>query len=197
MFSFHNPGLENGDQPPIPDFDDGDDGDIGLAQDKDLIKPSKKAFEVDYKVFSPTDIQKSQNQQTDEVSSILGQPPESTAILLRYMRWNKERLIETYMDRQEKVLEDAGLGPSFVKAPQTVSIKGFECEICYEDSSNLKTYAMICGHRYCIDCYTHYLEQKIREEGEAARIECPKDGCHRIVDAKSIKLLVAANAQDR
>lgn len=179
------------------DFDDGDDGDIGLTQDKDLIRPSKKAFEVDYKVLSPTDIQKSQSQQIDEVCSILGQPPESTAILLRYMRWNKERLIETYMDRQEKVLEDAGLGPSFIGAPKTVSIKGFECEICYEDSADLQTYAMICGHRYCINCYAHYLEQKIREEGEAARIECPKDGCHRIVDAKSIKLLVSANAQAR
>lgn len=179
------------------DFDDDDDGDIGLVQDKDLIRPMRKAFEVDFKVLSPADIQRSQNTQIDEVSSILGQPPESTAILLRYMRWNKERLIENYMDRPEKVLEDAGLGPNFSGSPKTISIKGFECEICYEDSPSLRSYSMICGHRYCVDCYTHYLDQKIREEGEAARIECPKDGCHRIVDSKSIKLLVATKVLHR
>jgi ariadne-1 len=148
-------------------------------------------------VLSPADINSSQQKQIDEVYQILGLPPESVAILLRYMRWNKEKLIETYMDKSDEILDDAGLGPSFAKEPKTEAVKGFTCEICYEDSPGLQTYAMICGHRYCVDCYSHYLSQKVKEEGEAARIQCPRDGCHRIVDSKSLKLLVDDEVKDR
>ena len=47
------------------------------------------------------------------------------------------------------------------------------------------------------DCYSHYLSQKVKEEGEAARIQCPRDGCRRIVDAKTLRLLVNDKIQER
>ena len=161
------------------------------------MKPTKKAFEIDYKVCSPADIQASQDKQINEVSAILGQPSEATAILLRHLRWNKERLIEAYMDRPEKVLENAGLGPDNASQPKTVVVKGFTCDICCEDGPNMETYALKCGHRYCVDCYRQYLAQKIKDEGEAARIQCPTSGCHRIVDSKSLDLLVASELKQR
>ena len=138
-----------------------------------------------------------QQEQFNEVSVIVNLPPEQTAILLRYMRWNKEKLIELYMDQPEKVLDDAGLGTTFADAPRTKTIKSFTCEICYEDEPDLQTYAMKCGHRYCADCFSQYLTQKVKDEGEAARIECPRDGCHRIVDSKSFRLLTDPAAQAR
>ena len=177
------------------DFDE-DEPDVGFAQDKDL-KPSKKAYEIDFKVFSPADIQAHQDKQISEVSAILGQPSEATAILLRYLRWNKERLIESYMDKPESVLEKAGLGPESAQTPITKVIKGFTCEICCEDALGLESYALKCGHRYCVDCYRQYLAQKIKDEGEAARIQCPTNGCNRIVDAKSLDLLVAQELKAR
>jgi len=61
----------------------------------------------------------------------------------------------------------------------------------------LSTFAMKCGHRFCVDCYQQYLAQKIKEEGEAARIKCPGDGCNRIVDSKSLDLLVSEDLKDR
>ncbi|KAG8529312.1 uncharacterized protein KY384_005948 [Bacidia gigantensis] len=176
------------------DFDQ-DEPDEGFSQ-KDL-KPSKKAYEVDYKVYSPTEIQSHQDKQVEEVSTILGQPAEASAILLRHLRWNKERLIDIYMERFEAVLEEAGLGSDTSSAPKTRAFKGFMCEICCEDTLGLETYALKCGHRYCIDCYRQYLAQKIRDEGEAARIQCPTAGCHRIVDSRSLDLLVAEDLKSR
>lgn len=161
------------------------------------MKPTRRPYEVDFRVLSPSDIQSSQRKQIDEVCQILGLPPESVAILLRHMRWNRERLIETYMDKSEELLDEAGLGPHFARNPQTESVRGFTCEICYEDGQEMQTYAMVCGHRYCVDCYSHYLSQKVKEEGEAARIQCPRDGCHRIVDSKSLKLLVHEEVKER
>ena len=175
------------------DFDE--DPDVGFSQ-KDL-KPSKKAYEVDYTVYSPAEIQLHQDKQIDEVSAVLGQPTEATAILLRHLRWNKERLIDIYMENPDMVLEEAGLGPDTVNIPKTKTVKGFACEICYEDTPGLQSYALKCGHRYCVDCYRQYLAQKIKDEGEAARIQCPTGKCHRIVDSKSLDLLVAADLKSR
>ncbi|KAI9816582.1 MAG: hypothetical protein M1827_001714 [Pycnora praestabilis] len=186
------------------DSDDGslgdefdDEPDFGFDSQIKEITKKKKPYQVDFKVFGPQDIQAHQDKAIGEVSAILGQPPESTAILLRHARWNKERLIEGYMDRSDTVLENAGLGPNSMKTPKTEVVRGFMCDICCEDDPGLETYAMRCGHRYCVDCYRQYLAQKIKDEGEAARIQCPMDGCNRIVDSKSLDLLVAADLKDR
>ena len=172
--------------------------DVGFeTQDKD-IKPSRQAYEVEFKVFSPEDIQAHQDKQIKEVSSILGQPSENTAILLRHTRWNKERLIDQYMEKTEDVLESAGLGETAsTHPPKLEKVKGFVCDICCEDGPGLDTYAMRCGHRFCVDCYRNYLQTKIKSEGEAARIRCPGDGCNRIVDSKSLDLLVPDDIRDR
>ncbi|CAE6996954.1 hypothetical protein P3342_000490 [Pyrenophora teres f. teres] len=179
------------------DFDM-DQDDVGFeTQDKD-IKPTKQAYEVEFKVFDPTQIQAQQDKQIDEVSSILGQPPEAAAILLRHSRWNKERLIDQYMERMEQVLETAGLGQdSTTNPPKLEKIPGFVCDICCDDDNNMQTFAMKCGHRFCLDCYRQYLGTKIQDEGEAARIRCPGEGCTRIVDSKSLDLLVTEELHDR
>ena len=179
------------------DFDD-DEHDMGFSPDKDIIKPAKKPYEVDFQVLSPHDIQAQQDVQVNEVSNILGQSPEAAAILLRHLRWNKERLIEAYMEKSKELLDAAGLESSTVqKSPTAEKIEGFTCEICCEDDPDLETYAMKCGHRYCVDCYAQYLSSKIKNEGEAARIQCPTKGCNRIVDSKSLRFLVADNLKDR
>jgi ariadne-1 len=177
---------------------DYDVDDVGFeSQDKD-IKPTTQAYEVDFKVFDPAQIQAQQDNQILEVANILDQPPEAAAILLRHSRWNKERLIEQYMDRTEQVLEDAGLGQDAATNPPKIQrIKGFVCDICCDDSPNLESFAMKCGHRFCVDCYKQYLSNKIQDEGEAARIRCPGEGCTRIVDSKSLDLLVSHDLKAR
>lgn len=162
------------------------------------MKAKKKHYEVDYSVYSPEDIQSQQDTQVAEVAGLLEQPKESTAILLRYFRWNKERLIEQYMDNQEDVLEKAGLGQDMAAKPPHIETKDdFMCDICCEDGPGLETFAMKCEHRFCVDCYRQYLFQKIKEEGEAARIKCPGDGCNNIMDSRSLDLLVTADLTDR
>ncbi|KAH9825448.1 E3 ubiquitin-protein ligase dbl4-like [Teratosphaeria destructans] len=181
------------------DLDDFQDDEAPFdIQEKDDIVPKRKAYEVDFKVYSPADIQGQQDCQVADVANLIEQPAEATAILLRYGRWNKERLIEQYMDNQEEVLDKAGLGQDISRNPPRIEvIDGFSCEICCEDESGLESFAMNCGHRFCATCYRHYLFQKIKEEGEAARIKCPGDGCNKIIDAKSLDLLVTPDLGDR
>ena len=183
----------------LGDFDDDASVDAGFSQDKDLIKPRRQPYEVDFTVLGPSDIQAEQDAQVDEVAAILGQPPEATAILLRFTRWNKERLIDQYMDRPEALLDAAGLegdGGSGEPAGTRV-VRNFTCDICCEDGADLQTYALKCGHRYCVSCYIQYLSSKIKDEGEAARIQCPANGCNRIVDSKTLDFLVEESLKNR
>lgn len=136
-----------------------------------------------------------QDKQVGDLSSILGLSLEQCSILLRHFKWQKERLIEQYMDTPDHVLDDAGLGSALCRPPKLEKAAfGFMCDICCEDGPGLDTYTLKCQHRYCSSCYRQYLESKIKEEGEAARIECPTEGCSRIVDSKTIRLLASDEA---
>ena len=180
----------------MPDFDD-DDHDIGFAQDKDIIKPIRKPYEVEFEVLNPDEIQQQQDKQVKEVAEILGQPPEAAAILLRHVRWNKERLFDKYMDTQDQLLDAVGLEADASHTPKMQQMLEFTCDICCEDGNSIQTYALKCGHRYCVDCYKQYLVSKIKDEGEAARIQCPASGCKRIVDSKSLEFLVEDSLKAR
>lgn len=176
-------------------FDDEPDEEPELGSQKSQQK--KVAYDVSYCVHSPEDIQKQQDEMMDEVNMILEMRKEDAAILLRHFRWNKERLMEDYMDRPNKVLEAAGLGSNAGQPPKLQVIPNFMCDICCDDDEGLESFAMKCDHRYCVDCYRQYLTQKIREEGEAARIQCPADGCSKIMDARSLDLLVTPDLAGR
>ncbi|KAG6038902.1 hypothetical protein E4U41_003549 [Claviceps citrina] len=177
------------------DFDE-PDPDFGLSS-KEIGKARPAAHVTIFKVLQPSDIQRQQDDMINEVNMILDMRKEDAAIMLRHFRWNKERLLEDYMNCPEKVLEAAGLSSETDTLPKLEAVPGFMCDICCEDEDGLQTFALRCGHRYCVDCYRQYLTQKIKGEGEAARIQCPSDGCGRVLDSRSLDLLVAPELTDR
>lgn len=180
------------------DYDiEADAVDDGYDANDKVTAIEKPPYEVDQKIYSPKDIDAAQVRLVNEVKDVLGQPPESTTILLRHFHWNRETLIEQYMERQQTVLEAAGLGDDVANDHRIKPVSGFICDICCDDDDPMYTFAMRCGHRYCVGCYTQYLNSKIKDEGEAARIKCPGDDCNRIVDSKSIEMLLAPSLKPR
>lgn len=61
----------------------------------------------------------------------------------------------------------------------------------------IDTMALPCGHRYCIPCYTQYVEQKVREEGESRRIQCMNGACKLVVDEDTMSKLLPAAVLER
>ncbi|KAF8424054.1 hypothetical protein EV426DRAFT_100094 [Tirmania nivea] len=173
--------------------DDTYDDDRYLKYDK----PQRKSYEVEFRVYSDNQIQKAQAEQIEEVSNILGLPFEQCAVLMRHFQWQKERLIEQYLNSQEEVLDAAGLDTNAARTPRFEKVEGFMCDICCNEEDGLETFALRCDHRYCVECYTVYLEQKIKGEGESGRIQCPCEGCSILVDSKAIKLLTQKSVSDR
>ncbi|OAA41190.1 RING-5 like protein [Beauveria brongniartii RCEF 3172] len=114
------------------DFDDEDfdepDPDFGLSP-KELGRKKTQAHVVPFRVYEPTDIQKQQDEMISEVNMILDMGKEDAAIMLRHFRWNKERLLEDYMDRPEKVLEAAGLNSNTNNLPKLEAVPGFSARL--------------------------------------------------------------------
>ncbi|CAG8688994.1 3430_t:CDS:2, partial [Acaulospora morrowiae] len=160
-------------------------------RDSDVVaeKDRKKSYEVEFTVHSIQGIVKNQDDEVVHVSNILGIQKQHAATLLRHFRWNKERLIERYMDNSEEVLKQAGVITDDSRVPRFVKVPGFTCEICCDDDEDLDTLALSCGHRFCHNCYEHYLTQKIKEEGESRRIMCMANNCNVIVDESTVELV--------
>ncbi|KAI9208112.1 uncharacterized protein BJ171DRAFT_420039 [Polychytrium aggregatum] len=174
--------------------DDDDEENLDFAPvipEKDI----KKEYEVDFTVHTESDIFKFQKSEIDQVSSFLGGIPQHiVASLLRHFKWNKDLLMERYMEDPDGVARAAGVviddSLSAVASPKYVSINGFCCDICCNDEAGLATLALSCEHRFCRDCYEHYLTMKIDQEGESRRIQCMASGCKLVVDEPTIKLVV-------
>ncbi|CAG8499093.1 10955_t:CDS:2 [Acaulospora colombiana] len=160
-------------------------------------KDRKKSYEVEFIVHPIQGIVKKQDEEVVHVSSILGIQKQHAATLLRHFRWNKERLIERYMDNSDDVLKKAGVITDDSRVPKFVRVPGFVCEICCDDDNDLETLALSCGHRFCRNCYEHYLTQKIKEEGESRRILCMANNCNVIVDESTVELAVNKDIHER
>lgn len=205
-----------------PIEDDDDDG-YNAFDTMEVDKASKKAaWEITYKIKSVQDLQKEQKSQVDKVASLIETDPSTAATLLRHYRWNSEKLSETYWEDPARTLLAAGLSPpsspststkplppnpkrtkSSSSTTRTKSRTGepFECSICFmdypADEISTETLSLTCEHRFCKECWRHYLEGKILDEAESGRVQCMQEGCKRIVGEKVVFSLVGEKAADR
>ncbi|KAI0744333.1 RING-5 domain-containing protein [Daedaleopsis nitida] len=87
----------------------------GFGDDfKVATSSNKKVYEVDYSSLSQPEVEKMMQTDVDHISGIFGVEVRclaegSAAQLLRHMDWNKEKLIEKYMDNASAVAVAAGV----------------------------------------------------------------------------------------
>ncbi|KAI8147405.1 hypothetical protein BJV82DRAFT_595364 [Fennellomyces sp. T-0311] len=181
-----------------------DEEDDAYFENSETEAPQKKAYEVDFVSYSAKDLQDTQDNHISQVSNVLGLASAEAATLLRYFLWNKEKLFERYTEAPDKVMQMAGLKPpndNTDGATPTLPAKRvknrYTCEICFDDDADMEFTWLDCYHRFCNTCYGHYLNQKIWDEGESRRIECPQDKCHMVVDESVVARLVDTKTKTR
>ena len=137
----------------------------------------------------------------EEVSSLLAVPVEAAAILLRHFKFNKEKTIEKFYENSEKVVKDAGVAarcadedspavstPS--KSPKSkkkkVAVAEISCGICMDDFSPSETYSMPCGHPFCTNCYTDFINNKVSDGPNCVYAKCPEFRCNELISEKEV-----------
>ncbi|KAF8705924.1 Glycosyl transferase family 21, partial [Rhizoctonia solani] len=165
---------------PEEELSDGDDG--GFAMDESVIlKGKSKSYEVDHKSLSVEDLERQMEKDAEQFTSIFGIDLPTALMILRYMSWNKEQAMEKFMEDQQLMLRKAGIalpGDSVPKKPRSKS-EPFMCPVCCDDEP-AEVLSLDCGHEFCSECWTQYLEGKIRGEGEV-QLACMAEKCKVLV----------------
>lgn len=125
------------------------------------------------------------------------------------MSWNKERLIETYMDKPTELSAKAGISvpvqdepsgrsgnaqkvkSSSSSAKRTTRRSAAEsasrskapepsvCMVCFDEEQKDMS-GLHCGHTFCKSCWSYHIRGKIRDEGEV-NIGCMAPNCSLLV----------------
>ena len=74
-----------------------------------LETPPRRAYQVDFVVYSAQDLEMKQKKEIDHVCSVLKIPATHAASLLRSYHWKKDRLMEEFMDDIRGVEKKAGV----------------------------------------------------------------------------------------
>ena len=84
-------------------------------------------------------------------------------------RWNKEAVIDSAVTTDEEMKED------------NLTTGKHLCEVCYIEYDFADTFSMDCGHRFCRQCYTMYVQNAISQGPEAIVAKCPRYKCSNII----------------
>lgn len=152
----------------------------GSASELDMPKLERSSS---FTIFDPDQITSRMTEVIDEVRDVLGVSAGDAAILLRAYRWKKSRLIDEWVSDSEKVRSKWGLkrDPTVIPTPTASPSAPFFCFICTESVSFQQTHAMDCGHRFCDDCWAHWLKAEMEKGPTVIFTVCPQHKCGDIV----------------
>ena len=125
-----------------------------------------------------------------------------------HFRWNRDTLIDKYMDTPNSVLTAIGEPVSSTShapngivpedtprkrvrhsvSPPSPPSAARTCGVCY-DACTDDDVPFRCGHIFCKDCWATYLTGKIISEGQCV-MRCMGDRCKTVVDEAFLRGIV-------
>eukprot|EP01128_Nolandella_sp_AFSM9_P003276 TRINITY_DN1398_c0_g1_i2.p1 TRINITY_DN1398_c0_g1~~TRINITY_DN1398_c0_g1_i2.p1 ORF type:complete len:508 (-),score=45.73 TRINITY_DN1398_c0_g1_i2:100-1623(-) len=191
------------------DYADFDFGAVDFGEESDEIglydmtqsETSKPA--TGYSVLTEKALRAEMREATAHIQELLGLKSSTLAkILLAHANWNTERLLSDYSLSDEAAAKyRAAAGISKLKLEKRLRRKrlkvAVECPVCLEDVLGKNTFALNCGHRYCVDCWKSYLELNLTSTTDGSNSRCPHPQCNELVHEKAFKRLVSKTLYKR
>ena len=125
-----------------------------------------------------------------QISELLDVPRDCAEVLLRQKGWSPERLTEQYWADGEKLRKAAGLEkwtwPDGERSSVTLPAAAgtVTCRICFDEVPADKARAAPCGHSFCDECYSGYLDNAVQEGSSCVLAPCPEQECSTAVPLK-------------
>eukprot|EP00898_Chlorokybus_atmophyticus_P001675 jgi/Chlat1/2508/Chrsp175S02376 len=182
--------------------DDDDDADFSFVASPIHTELQRKLEDVSVDVLDADMMQRHRQEEVRCVSEILNLPPSVAGALLRHFKWNREQLLERYIEDAEGVCQKAGVhsrqlsqwtasslseassdsGSSSAVQDHTLISAEFICPVCTESCLLELSTALGCGHRFCFACWEQYLEGKVLEGPSCIFMTCIAYKCSVLVD---------------
>ena len=91
----------------------------------------------------------------------------SQFLLVKY-NWRIEQVIESLVNSSESI-------PTFVT--NSIENSNPDCNICLFSIANPDELKLLCGHKFCIYCFTRYLSESLDEGPSSLQTMCPYPDC--------------------
>ena len=153
-----------------------------------------------------------------EMTSLMDIDGPQAEILLRYMKWNKENLTNSFFEDSEKLRDECGLkyytpelskriesmivsedkdGEAKAKFPANKSVDSEEkdavgtyyCRICRLEQPADEAVCMGCGHKFCAECYRGYVINAAGSGPGCILSTCPEHKCEEVLSSTMFKKL--------
>ena len=137
-----------------------------------------------------------------DVASVIDQPQDKAALLLRTQQWNKERLIAKYFEQPQSLLAQVGLAhfdeaDGDGEAAMSDSSGLVSCPICDDEYELRDTYSLGDGHRFCAACWHDYLTSALANGRAVVLTRCPAYQCNTVVLDASFRRLCSSAEYER
>mmetsp|Transcript_59804 Transcript_59804/g.107614 ORF Transcript_59804/g.107614 Transcript_59804/m.107614 type:complete len:528 (+) Transcript_59804:174-1757(+) len=152
---------------------DGEDDD-----DQMVIEPPE-VRKAPYAMMNRADLADRQTKCVAEAAELLQVTQEEGFVLLREHNWDLLRLQEAWFDNDKKVRDRCGLSATPSSSSSSCNNGPGTCSICMSAIDELVSEQ--CGHGFCKDCWTGYLNSQVDEGRSAVHTRCPQHKCNRHV----------------
>mmetsp|Transcript_19023 Transcript_19023/g.41444 ORF Transcript_19023/g.41444 Transcript_19023/m.41444 type:complete len:539 (+) Transcript_19023:121-1737(+) len=132
-----------------------------------------------------------------DVADVCGCSESAAAILMREHKWDKERLLESYVDDPARVQKKCGVlarcqdsnicPPAAKKGPPQRNLRR-HCEICMDEDGfdQDEMIGMPCAHEFCDCCWEGYFHNALSKGPLCIRETCPQAGCNELVTEEEL-----------
>lgn len=109
-------------------------------------------------------------------------------VMLHHKKWLVNETADDYYNHWPKLRDACGLTEKRGETHDITEEKNFTCYICCE-TGNLTTFGLPCGHKFCVDCYSQYINSSL---GRGNLIRCLDLNCNLSLYHEDIDKINAA-----
>ena len=159
-------------------LDDETFGDVAAGGDETPV--------VAFRSLDAAEVRERQRDAVARVTAVLQISPEEAAPLLRAHKWNVNHLNDAWFADEAGVRAKNGLLPSpsnrSIDAASDRAVDGSDgptrtCPVCFEEFTRTAWTHVGCGHDFCGQCWSGYLEAKVDDGPASLDARCPRAGC--------------------
>ena len=140
-----------------------------------------------YNFLLKGEIEKERDKKIEEFIQFSSLSKEEAELILINYNWNIDILNNDWFDKMELIKMNSGL----TQTPESIKkisiffkknkIEPNTCLICYTKIEEGNEISLNCNHKFCQDCFTQYLKEKLNDQLTLLSTTCPLLGCNYIV----------------
>ena len=165
--------------------DDWDDVDINNDY-TDITEIKVQEKEKIYEVLSELELKEYQLKILKSIQETLSMDLDDILIFCWHYKWNESQMMDEYLmnDDSNKIKLKVGVKSSKPNIKNIQKKGRFNCYLCLDDYDIKNTTHAGCGHQFCINCFSKYLETCMEKGPKCILTKCIEPKCNKIIKSK-------------